>query len=77
MPVFISLRARTNLLLLSLIPNALWNCWIVFIQAPSSPYWARWSSERKDALSTFGVGVAASSIVSGLFIWRRKALVRG
>lgn len=73
LPIPVCLSARTKLLPLSLIPNSIVNCWFVFIQAPRSGYWAGWRNEWRDSLIVFGLGIAASSIVAGLMIWRRKA----
>jgi hypothetical protein len=73
LPVPVCLRARSNVLTLSLVPNAVVNCWFVFIQSPRSPYWAGWRNEWGLSLAVLGFGAAASLIVSGLFLWRRNA----
>jgi hypothetical protein len=73
LPIPVCLRARSKVVMLSLIPNAVLNGWFVFIQSPKSPYWAGWRNEWGQSLAVLGYGVAASLIVSGLFIWRRRS----
>ena len=73
LPIPVCLRARSNVLALALVPNAVLNSWIVLIQAPRSAYWAGWRNEWGDSLILLGFGGVASLVVSGLFMWRRKA----
>ena len=73
LPIPVCLRARSKVILLSLIPNIVINGFFVSVRAPRSPYWAGWRYEWKEALIPLGFGAAASLTVSGLFIlWRRK-----
>ncbi len=73
LPIPVCLRARNKVVLLSLIPNIVVNGFFAFVRSPRSPYWAGWRYEWKDALLLLGFGVAASLIVSGIFILRRRA----
>ena len=73
LPIPVCFRARSNLILLSLIPNIVVNGFFAFVIAPRSGYWPGWRYGWKDALWPLGFGAAASLIVSGIFILRRRA----
>jgi hypothetical protein len=72
LPIPVCLRARSKVSLLSMIPNAVLNSWFVFVQAPKSSYWAGWRNEWAGSLGVLAFGAAASLIVAGLILWRRK-----
>jgi hypothetical protein len=72
LPIPVCLRARSKLVLLALIPNAVLNFWLVFIESPRTPYWAGWRNEWAQSLGVLLFGAVASSIVAGFIMWRRK-----
>ena len=72
LPIPVCLCARSKVVALSFVPNVVLNSWLVFIQAPRSPYGGGWRNEWGLSLGLLAFGVAASLVVSGLFLWRRK-----